>query len=104
MAFDQPTRNRLTRFVSDARRILTDEFTRQCKQEYGVDPDSGEVSDLARLTHLNDTQRATARILRDTIEHYVIGRPFGGKQAAIERIILEQAFTVLNRLCAIRMA
>lgn len=104
MAFDQSTRNRLARFVGDARRILTDEFTRQCKQDYGIDPDSGEVSDLARLTHLNDTQRATARILRDTINHYVAGSPSGGKRIAIQRIIREQAFTVLNRLCAIRMA
>src|SRR4051794_18807675 len=104
MAFDQPTRNRLARFVGDARRILTDEFTRQCKQDYGIDPDAGEISDVGRLSHLNDSQRATARILRDTIEHYVVGSPSGGKPAAIERIIREQGFTVLNRLCAIRMA
>lgn len=104
MAFDQSTRNRLARFVSDARRILTDEFTRQCKQDYGVDPDTGEVSDLARLTHLNDTQRATARILRETIDHYVAGSPSGGKKASIDRIMREQAFTTLNRLCAVRMA
>ncbi|HEX4053848.1 MAG TPA: BREX-1 system adenine-specific DNA-methyltransferase PglX [Tepidisphaeraceae bacterium] len=104
MAFDQPTRNRLARFVGDARRILTEEFTRQCKQDYGIDPDSGEISDIARLTHLNDTQRATARILRETLDHYLAGNPTGGKSAAIERIIREQAFTVLNRLCALRMA
>ncbi|MDB5322186.1 MAG: hypothetical protein JWN40_3817 [Phycisphaerales bacterium] len=104
MAFDQTTRNRLARFVGDARRILTEEFTRQCKQDYGIDPDSGEVSDLARLTQLNDSQRATARILRDTIDHYVAGSPSGGSRVAIERIIREQAFTVLNRLCALRMA
>ena len=29
MAFDQSTRNRLQRFVSDARDLLTEEFTRQ---------------------------------------------------------------------------
>ena len=104
MAFDQSTRNRLARFVSDARRILTDEFTRQCKQDYGIDPDTGEVSDIARLTHLDDTQRATARILRETLDHYVAGSPSGGKKTSIDRIIREQAFTTLNRLCAVRMA
>jgi hypothetical protein len=104
MAFDQSTRNRLARFVSDARRILTDEFTRQCKQDFGIDPDTGEISDVARLTQLNDTQRATARILRETLDHYVAGSPSGGKKASIDRIIREQAFTTLNRLCAVRMA
>lgn len=104
MAFDQSTRNRLARFVSDARRTLTDEFTRQCKQDYGFDPDTGEVSDVARLTHLNDTQRATAHILRETLDHYVAGSPSGGKKASIDRILREQAFTTLNRLCAVRMA
>src|SRR4051812_41776517 len=104
MAFDQTTRNRLARFVSDARRILSDEFTRQCKQEYGIDPDTGEISDIARLTRLNDSQRATACILRETIDHYLASGPSGGKCGAIERIVREQAFTVLNRLCALRMA
>jgi hypothetical protein len=104
MAFDQSTRNRLARFVSDARRILTNEFMRQCKQDYGIDPDTGEVSDVARLTHLNDTQRATAHILRETLSHYVAGSPTGGTRTAVDRIVREQAFTVLNRLCALRMA
>ena len=47
MAFDQSTRNRLQRFVSEARSLLTEEFTRQLQQEYGLDPGTGEVADLA---------------------------------------------------------
>ncbi|HSN76531.1 MAG TPA: hypothetical protein VL334_15760 [Anaerolineae bacterium] len=38
MPFDQPTRNRLARFVSDARSLLSEEFTRQLQHEYGMDP------------------------------------------------------------------
>ena len=38
MAFDQTTRSRLQRFVNDSRRILEEEFTRQLKKEYGLDP------------------------------------------------------------------
>lgn len=46
MAFDQATRNKLQNFVSNARTLLTDEFTRQLQNDYGMDPDTGEVSNL----------------------------------------------------------
>ena len=65
MAFDQTTRNRLARFVSDTRSLLAEEFTRQLQNDYGLDPDSGDVTDLARLEHLDDARRETARLLAD---------------------------------------
>lgn len=37
MAFDQTTRNRLQRFVNDARRVLEEEFTRQLRISAIVD-------------------------------------------------------------------
>ena len=120
MPFDQPTRNRLTRFVGEARRLLTEEFTRQLQNEYGLDPATGEVSDLSRLMGLDDVHRETARILRETLQHHLASerpaprRPAGQggraneaaktRQPVLERIVREQAFTVLNRLCALRMA
>ena len=107
MPFDQATRNRLSSFVGEARSLLSDEFTRQFKQDYGLDPDRGEVTELDKLSHLDDARRETARILRDTLAHYEAGLPNQGSKARIEalrRIVREQAFTVLNRLCALRMA
>jgi len=104
MAFDQSTRNRLQNFVRDAREHLTQEFIRQLQNDYGMDPVTGEVSDMDRLTHLDDTRRQTARILRETLSHYRSGSPSPGVSEAMERIVREQAFTVLNRLCAVRMA
>lgn len=107
MPFDQPTRNRLARFVADARTLLTAEFTRQLQHEYGLDPTSGTVTPLDRLIHLDDTRRETARILRATLDHYLAGssgRGVKAQQEALDRIVREQAFTVLNRLCALRMA
>jgi hypothetical protein len=74
MAFDQTTRNRLQRFVNDARRVLEEEFTRQLQNDYGMDPNSGTVAELASLRHINDAQRETARILRDTLAHYCASR------------------------------
>ena len=107
MAFDQSTRNRLARFVNDARGLLTAEFTRQLQNDYGLDPERGAVADLTTLTHLDDAQRATAHILRDTLSHYLAGQSVPTakeRQAVLARIVREQAFTVLNRLCALRMA
>lgn len=104
MAFDQNTRNRLQNFVSGARTLLTEEFTRQLQNDYGMDPDTGDVSSLENLTHLDDTRHQTARLLRDTLNHYQAGSPSGGPKEALNRIVREQAFTVLNRICALRMA
>jgi hypothetical protein len=103
MAFDQSTRNRLQRFVNDARRGLEEEFTRQLQNDYGMDPNAGTVAELANLRHINDAQRESARILRDTLAHYCASGDMDAKQG-LDRIVREQAFTVLNRLAALRMA
>jgi len=107
MAFDQITRNRLARFVSDARALLTEEFTRQLQNEYGLDPASGDVTAIDRLTALDDRRRETARILREALDYYLAGDIHvdgKAKRDVLDRIVREQAFTVLNRLCAIRMS
>jgi hypothetical protein len=103
MAFDQPTRNRLQRFVNDARHLLEEEFTRQLQNDFGLDPNSGTVAQLPALQHINDAQRETARILRDTLAHYCASDDMDAQQG-LDRIVREQAFTVLNRLAALRMA
>lgn len=106
MAFDDPTRNRLQRFVAAARATLTEEFTRQLQQVYGLDPASGEVTEVGRLTQLDDRQLETARILRQIFDHYLAGEAADGdsaRKAVLDRIVREQAFTILNRLVALRM-
>ena len=103
MAFDQTTRNRLQRFVTDARRALEEEFTRQLQNDFGMDPVAGTVTPIESLRHINDQQRETARILGDTLDHYCVGGDMDTK-AGLDRIVREQAFTVLNRLAALRMA
>lgn len=103
MAFDQATRSTLQRFVTDARLLLEEEFTRQLQSDYGMDPERGSVADLVTLRHLNDEHRETARILRDTFVHYCASNE-DDPPASLNRIVREQAFTVLNRLAALRMA
>ncbi|KSV61618.1 hypothetical protein N182_13655 [Sinorhizobium sp. GL2] len=106
MAFDDATRGRLQKFVTEARSLLTDDFAKQFQQEYGLDPDSGTVAELANLTHLDDRKLETARILREIFDHYLASSLATGKeakQAALDRMLREQAFTTLNRLAALRM-
>ena len=103
MAFDEQTRRRLSHFVSEARRILETEFTAQLQVTYGMDPVSGDVVQIDKLTRLDDRQRETARILRDTLAHYCSESGTTCK-FGLERIVREQAFTVLNRLAALRLA
>lgn len=108
MAFDQTTRNRLQSFVNKARAILSEEFTRQLQATYGLDPKQGTIADIESLSHLDNYQLQTAHILRETVQHYMTTT--AGKtqkeqvKLVLERIVREQAFTVLNRLAALRMA
>jgi hypothetical protein len=107
MAFDQPTRNRLSKFVSDTRKLLSDEFAQQMRVKYGLDPATGVVTDIDKLPTMAEGDRQTAQMLRDTLEHYLATAPKRDKKTiatTIDRIVREQAFTVLNRLCAVRMA
>lgn len=106
MAFDQATRSRLQRFVSDVRALLVEEFTRQVQQEYGLDPVSGQVASLESLGHLDDRRLVTARLLREIYSHYLATEEAKGdeaRKAVLQRIVREQAFTILNRLVALRM-
>ena len=105
MAFDQSTRGRLQKLVNSCRGLLSDEFSIQLQQTYGLDPKTGEVTPMARLTHLDDRQRHTAEVLRQTLAHYLgaDADDTDHRIAVLDRMVREQAFTVLNRLAAILM-
>ncbi len=108
MAFDQTTRGRLQKFVNASRELLSEELTRQLQATYGLDPKTGTVADLSELKHLDNRERQTAQLLREILQHYIAATP--GKNAkeqtlqALDRLVREQAFTVLNRMAALKMA
>ena len=106
MAFDQSTRNRLQRFVNDARSLLDEEFTRQLQNDYGMDPKSGEVAELAKLRHLDDARgdRPDPARHAGALPARPSRRGADAEAQVLDRIVREQAFTVLNRLAALRMA
>ena len=105
MAFDSSTRNRLAGFVKDARDLVTREFTQKFKELYGIS-ENGQITPLEKLLHLDEMGRATAVLLRERIEYLACSQPHEkkGLAEAVARLVREQAFTVVNRLAAIRMA
>jgi hypothetical protein len=105
MAFDNPTRARLARFVTDARELLAFEFTEKFQRLYGLSP-SGDVTPIDKLQDLDHAQIATAQLLRERLAHLVAATPTerNAPAAAVDRLSREQAFTILNRLAAVRMA
>ena len=105
MAFDVPTRNRLATLVGDVRTLLTTEFLEQCQRVFGISP-LGAVTGLEHLGHLDDAERITAALLRERVTYLVRTHPNkeGAAESAVTQLVREQAFTVLNRLTALRMA
>jgi hypothetical protein len=107
MAFDDKTRGQLQKLVTTCRGLLTDEFRIQVQQTYGLDPNTGDVTPLERLTHLSAAERETADLLRQTLAHYLASEGLADSAThrvpIVDRIVREQAFTVLNRLAALLM-
>jgi hypothetical protein len=106
MAFDSTTRNKLQRMVGACRRLLADEFDDQLQGLYGIYAQDGRVLELEKLTSLDDDDHQAATLLRARINHLTSGMA-SEKQPlaeAVRRVLREQAFTLLNRFAALRMA
>jgi hypothetical protein len=84
---------------------MSKEFAAQFQRIYGLSS-TGEISPLEVLQDLDETQRATAALLRERVNYLRAGasEERDSTSFALERLAREQAFTVVNRLAAIRMA
>src|SRR5215471_18727000 len=103
MPLQETVRKELQKAVIRVRTILTEDFTRQCKTVYGIQPDGTFIA-LDHLGHLSEEEKASATVLRDRVIHLAATTEAQEKLSnAVDRMLLEQAFTVLNRLCALRM-
>ena len=103
MAFDTATRNELQKRIGRVRDLLIEEFTAQCQTHYGIQPDGSALAP-AKLAHRPDEEQTRARLLRDRLDHLAAGLSGPQRRAeAAGRMVREQAFTLLNRLCALRM-
>ncbi len=105
MAFDNATRSRLYSFVSNARKLIAEEFLQQFQSLYGI-AKQGEVVPLEQLRHLDEEGLATAERLRQRIDYLIKTHPEerADSAMAVDRMAREMAFTVLNRVAALRMA
>lgn len=111
--FDTPTRNKLATFVGKARKLLCGDYNKpggeitSLLQTYGIQPD-GSIADLEGVPGLDQIGYELGQTLRDNLAHKHAQGPtkktWGKYAAAVYDLLQEQSFTVLNRLCALRMA
>src|SRR5260370_382039 len=105
MSFDKSTRNKLSNMVGECRRLLTDDIRDQLQAIYGVKTDGIAIL-VSSLGYLDEPAREVGRALRQWQEHLVsteIGTEPERQKGAFDRLAHETAFTVLNRLAALRM-
>ncbi len=101
---DKQTRNRLQKLVSTCRKLLVEEFTKQLQEFYGIQP-TGIIAELSTLTHLDNEQYRIAVLLRERVNHLAstLSSEENAAREEVQRLIREQAFTVLNRFAALKM-
>ena len=98
---DTATRNALQTMVIRAREVLSDEILSQLEAVYGIQR-SGAVAGLETVGHLSDEDLAVAALLRERLAHLVAGG--SDSRAAVTQEVREQAFTIINRFSALRLA
>lgn len=107
MPLDQAARNRLFKFVTDARRAVSADLAEQMQSAYGLGPD-GSVTPVAGLQAMGRTEGdiGIAKLLAERLEHLVAQAVPGNQRRplAFARLARELSFGIVNRLAAIRMA
>ncbi len=96
----------LERFVVAAKQLLMSNMTQLLQQHYGIWADDGHTIPVEQLPCQDTDIVHTARMLRDRLAHIEATLPEddgGMARIAVGQLIAEQAFTQLNRFCALRM-
>lgn len=92
-------------FVSAAKQLLMQNVTEMLQQWYGIWAD-GHTIGVEQLPSQDTDVMHTARMLRDRLQHLEAALPDTDDnkgQLAVSQLVAEQAFTQLNRFCALRM-
>lgn len=103
-----PIRDKLASPVLTLRDRLIADLGRRLLGLYGIHPESGDRRDEAEL-NLDDVQLDARRCLIETLDHFEATiKATGGPKApsrrlAAHKLVREAAFTLLNRLVAVRM-
>ena len=95
----------LMQFVSNVKTLLTNNITSSLQQHYGIWAD-GRVIPVGQLTTEDADIIYRARMLRGRLQYIKNSLPANSTnidKKAVQQLIAEQAFTILNRFCAVRM-
>ena len=95
----------LERFVSTAKNLLMQNITELLQQHYGIWADGHTIA-VEKLANQDTDIVHTARMLRERLKHLQAALPETEEdkdRLAVGQLIAEQAFTQLNRFCALRM-
>lgn len=95
----------LERFVCSAKNLLMQNVTELLQQYYGIWAD-GHTIPVEQLANQDTDIVHTARMLRERMKHLLAALPeteANKERLAVGQLIAEQAFTQLNRFCALRM-
>lgn len=95
----------LERFVTNAKSLLMQNITELLQQYYGIWADGHSIT-VESLPNQDTDIVHTARMLRERLAHLLAALPenkTNKEKLAVGQLISEQAFTQLNRFCALRM-
>ena len=95
----------LMQFVSDVKTLLTNNIIATLQQHYGIWAD-GRVIPVGQLTTSDANVVYRARMLRGRLQYIKNSLPADSANIdmkAVQQLTAEQAFTILNRFCAVRM-
>lgn len=95
----------LMQFVSDVKTLLTNNIIATLQQHYGIWAD-GRVIPVGQLTTSDADVVYRARMLRGRLQYIKNSLPADSANIdikAVQQLTAEQAFTILNRFCAVRM-
>ena len=95
----------LERFVSSAKNLLMQNVTELLQHYYGIWAD-GHTIPVEQLANQDTDIVHTARMLRERMKYLLAALPeteANKERLAVGQLIAEQAFTQLNRFCALRM-
>lgn len=95
----------LKKFVSDVKTLLVNNMIATLQQHYGIWAD-GLVLPEQKLTTNDASIIYRARMLRQRLQYIKNNLPpdsNNGDAEAVKQLTAEQAFTILNRFCAVRM-
>lgn len=96
----------LEKFVAAAKNLLMSNVTAMLQQHYGIWKDDGHTIATTALPNQDTETIHTAKMLRERLRHIKSTLPESAAnkdKTAVEQLIAEQAFTILNRFCALRM-